>query len=147
LSNYKEIRCKITDRDCLMKALEEKGFHPEYHAEGDALVGFQGDYRMPNGKDHTTDKTKAMKAEVIIRRKEVGGASNDIGFVKGTDGTFQAIISDYDSSRYNRKWINDVTDKYAVHKVKKQAKSMNLKFVSEKTLEDGTIKMVYQQNA
>ncbi len=144
MSAYREQKTKITDKDCLMKALEEKGFHPEYHEQGKALVGFQGDYRLPDGNRHTKDENLAMKAEVILRRKEVGSASNDIGFKKAADGTYQAIISDYDSTKYNEKWLNDVKDKYAQHKIKKIAKANNLQFVSSKINPDGTTKMIYR---
>jgi hypothetical protein len=73
-----------------VKALVRAGWKEnqiEVHDEAQHLVGYQGDQR----KD---------KANVIIRRKYVGGASNDLGFVLQEDGTYKAIVSEYDRSKH-----------------------------------------------
>lgn len=91
-----------------MQALEELGFKNKVEVSDTAtnLFGYQGDQR-------------ADTAEVILRRKHVGGSSNDIGFKLQEDGTFGAIISQYDSSRYNSGWLDKLAQKYAYLKVKK----------------------------
>jgi hypothetical protein len=97
------------------------------------LVGFQGDYRTQDGEGHTKDADKALKADIIIRRKYVGGASNDIGFVKGSDGKFKAVISDYDSSRHNAAWLAKLKGEYAEINVVKTMKRMGVKITGRTT--------------
>jgi len=102
MSHYSRGPLVCEDRACLIQALEEMGFHPEYHDEPQRLVGFQGDRR-------------ADKAHVIIRRAEVGHASNDIGFFFSADGTCEALISDYDKIRHSDTWTGKVQQLTAKH--------------------------------
>lgn len=104
MSHYSKIKTKITSRKSLVKALMRMGFKEnqiEIHDEATNLYGYQGDKRDD-------------VANVIIRRKNVGAASNDLGFVLDEDGTYRAIISDYDSHKYNKKWLNNLSTGYGV---------------------------------
>lgn len=98
----------------------------ELHKEAANLYGYQGDKRE-------------QTAEVIIRRAEVGGSSNDIGFKRQKDGTFEAIISDYDKSRYNANWLKKLNQKYAYHKVTAELSDMGYE-VENVVTENGKIK-------
>jgi hypothetical protein len=56
------------------------------------LVGYQGD-------------TRTQEAHIIARASFVnhhlgGGASNDVGFLRADDGSYEAIVSDYDESAW-----------------------------------------------
>jgi hypothetical protein len=64
---------------------------------------------------------RADKANVIIRRQYVGRASNDIGFIKAADGTYQAIISEYDSSQHDKSWLDKVSQRYSANVVHQTA--------------------------
>lgn len=131
MSAYREQETQITDAALLEECLKEKGIKAvERHEVAQPLVGFQGDKR----KD---------VAEVIIRRANVGNSSNDIGFKKQTDGTYKAIISDYDSSKYNTAWMSDLKKKYAEKKIMKVAKSNGLVFVGKKPTTEGGFKMQF----
>lgn len=108
MSHYVKIKTAITDRDCLLKGLKRMGFKDnqiETHDEATNLYGYQGDKRED-------------KANVIIRRKNVGASSNDIGFTREEDGSYRAIISEYDQGRYNDKWVNELNMYYGVEKAK-----------------------------
>lgn len=108
ISHYLEIKTKITNRSALVKALCRVGFKEnqiEVHDKATNLYGFQGDKR-------------AQKAHVIIRRKDVGAASNDIGFEQKEDGTYEAIISQYDKGKYNQKWLDKVSTYHGVENAK-----------------------------
>ncbi len=94
---------QIKNVNALVKALADLGFNNvELHQNPQSLYGYVGDVR-------------AEKAEVIIRRQYVGSASNDIGFKKRFDGTFEAIISDYDRGKYSQDWLNQLAERYAYH--------------------------------
>jgi len=71
----------------LKKALISIGVsenHIEEHEFPVALQGYQGDSRK-------------QTAHIVIRRKNVGSASNDIGF-EVTDNGISIMVSDYDKS-------------------------------------------------
>ena len=131
MSAYSEVKTQFNDGGLLIEALEEMGFKPENHiGNPQRLTGYQGDRR--------TDV-----ADIIIPRTQVGRASNDIGFVRGSDGTFRAIISDYDSSKYDTQWLKQVRASYTDKGIMKSAKLAGLRFVS-KAKNAKTGKMDYQ---
>lgn len=93
----------IRRKDALVKALGDLGFKEvEVYRKPNCLYGYQGDKRTET-------------AEVIVRREHIGTLSNDIGFKRGNDGTFQAIISEYDRTKYSETWLQDLADRYAYH--------------------------------
>jgi hypothetical protein len=112
MSEFVECKTKIKDRKALIEALMEMGLKKdqiEIHEKAAHLYGYQGDRREE-------------VANVIIRRGAVGGSSNDIGFLKKEDGTYEAIISAFDrgsggnfakhTGGYNANWVKDLTRKY-----------------------------------
>lgn len=109
MSRYCTIETMFMDRDTLVAALMETGGWTaeqiEVHADPQSLFGYSGDRR-------------AQKAHIIIRRMHVGSAANDIGFIQKEDGTYEAIISEYDSKKYGAKWIGQLTGNYAYHRVR-----------------------------
>ena len=117
MSAYSTNKTIFKDKDCLLKALAEMGFDSskvEVHDTATNLVGYHGDKR-------------ADVAEIIIRRRYVGSMSNDIGFKKNTDGTYEAIISEYDSSRYSSAWLGKLSAAYARNGILERAKRLGLR--------------------
>lgn len=120
MSAYNEIETTYSDQACLVEALKEMGYHPQVSETPQNLEGYHGDKRT-------------QTAEIIIPRKQVGGASNDVGFKRNADGTFTAIVSDYDkSSNFNAKKQAELKKLYTEKVAMKQAKANGLKFVSKK---------------
>jgi hypothetical protein len=122
MSEYVVCETMLRDKDVLIDALMDMGIsngHIEVHDVAKSLVGYKGDSR-------------SQKAHVIIRRKHVGGASNDIGFEKCEDGSYKAWVSDYDKNVgigkrimegelarcYSKKIILNTASKTRGHKVK-----------------------------
>lgn len=99
MSAFHAYNCPFSDRDSLVESLEaqEPNFrgNVEVHEVPQPLYGYHGDVRKDT-------------AHVIVRRQNMSSASNDMGFLKGEDGKFRAIISDYDRHRFNDKWIGDL---------------------------------------
>lgn len=80
------------------------------------LIGYHGD-------------TREQKADIIIRRGNISSASNDIGFVRQKDGTYQAIVSDYDRGMgYNSEWLDRLSQQYSFEVVKSTAKTNGFTF-------------------
>ena len=127
MSHFTKCRTKISDQSALVKALSDLGYKTvEVNETATNLYGYQGDKRD-------------QVAEVIIRRKHVGGSSNDIGFKRQEDGTFEAIISEYDQGRHNAKWLKSLNQRYAYQKVTKELEEMGYE-VGQVTTENGKLK-------
>ncbi len=111
MSRYCTVETTFKDRDALVAALmETSGWTREQietHDIPQHLFGFRG-------------KQRQEVSHVIIRRKYVGELSNDLGFVKGEDGHYKAIISSYDSNRYGSNWVDKLTANYAYHVVRRE---------------------------
>jgi len=100
LSKYLECNTVLGDRKFLVAALAELGYHAEVHPDGAALFGYEG-------------RERPERAHVIIRRKELSPASNDIGFARSPDGRFVALLSEYDQQiGYDRQWLGKVQQIY-----------------------------------
>ncbi len=72
------------DRKCLLNALSECGYSETEEGEALSLYGYRGDRRPET-------------AQIVVRRKFIGAASNDLGFQK-TDSGYVPVISEYDRS-------------------------------------------------
>jgi len=95
--------------------------HVECSAEPQALYGYEG-------------RERPEKAEVIIRRQHVGPASNDIGFAKNPDGTYRAIISEYDRGRHGDTWLGKLKQEYSISKTMAAGRRRGLVFSGRETI-------------
>ncbi|MEM4250936.1 MAG: DUF1257 domain-containing protein [Candidatus Bathyarchaeia archaeon] len=125
MSHYLNLQTNITDQEALVRALVRLGGvrtswtrdRVESYNTAESLFGYKGDRRP-------------QRAHVIIRRRHVGPAANDIGFERQADGTFHAHISEFDTSQgYNRDWLNKLTAYYGVEKAKMELDAKGLKYV------------------
>lgn len=112
MSHNTVLKTSIRSREALILALEEecprwKG-HIEVHEKPQAMYGYD-------------DELRPTKAEVIIRRNYVGSAANDLGFALQPDGSWSAIISEYDTRQgYNRDWLQSIGRRTAGHEILRQ---------------------------
>lgn len=120
MSHYVDVVIQMDDTESLVKGLGRVGFEGkvEVHDVPQNLYGYQGDKRE-------------QKAHIILRRKYVGAASNDIGFERKLDGSYIAHISEFDSSNYNQDWLNKLSTYYGVERAKKEYTNMGLEFVED----------------
>lgn len=77
---YKDVVFK--NRALLIAALADLGYPEVEEGQALPLYGYRGDER-------------AETAEIVVRRRRLGPASNDLGFTKTADG-YIPIISEYD---------------------------------------------------
>jgi hypothetical protein len=95
-----ELRTNLTEEQYLVEALREFGYTPEVCREGIPLFGYMGDER-------------AERAQIVIRRRQLDSASNDIGFARDASGVYQAIVSEYDRGiGFDDAWLGRVTQTY-----------------------------------
>lgn len=99
----------------------------EIHETPTNLVGYHGDVRQ-------------QKANIIIRRKHIGSASNDIGFLYNEEtNAYDAIISDYDSGTYNQNFLDKLGTQYGTEVVKSVAKEQGITDIEFTTNKDGSV--------
>lgn len=117
MSAYHAYQTEYNDRECLVQALEVQGYKPQVFDIPTHLTGYHG------------DKRKEL-AEVIIPRSQITLMSNDIGFAKNANGSYSAIVSEYDKGTTKGKAImNDLKKIYAEKKAMKCARQGGLRFV------------------
>jgi len=119
MSRYCEIKTQFKDRESLILALMETGGWTREQIEvHDTPVEMR-----------RWGREKIAKANLIIRKKNVGQktntyAFNDIGFVKDENGQYQAIISDIDRKRScDDKWLGKLTGNYAFRTLERDQRS------------------------
>lgn len=121
MSAYNEVNTEFKDQQCLVDSLQEMGYNPKVSETPQKLEGYQGDRRT-------------QEAEIILPRRQVGGASNDVGFKKQGDGSFVLLVSDYDQGgHFGIKKQQQLKKIYAEKLAMKQAKAKGLKFVKKET--------------
>jgi hypothetical protein len=100
LSKYVTTAISVTDEQYLVAALRQLGYNPEVCHEGRPLIGYMGDER-------------AEQAQIIIPRRQLDSASNDIGFARDTSGVYRAIVSEYDRGiGFDTAWLGRVSQAY-----------------------------------
>ena len=135
MSHYTVLRTRISNVKALTRALADVGFKDiEVHETAQPLVGVGGEVRPD-------------RAEVIVRRKHIGWLSNDIGFRRHADGTFEAIISEYDRSTYDQSWLERLTQRYAYHAARAKLQEQGFSVVREEVQENGQIHLVLRRMA
>lgn len=99
------------DRECLLNALAECGYGTIEEGESLSLYGYQGDRRPET-------------AQIVVRRKFIGSASNDLGFQK-TDAGYVPVISEYDQ-RYimQGKFLTNLRTNYNLKSAEKLARNL-----------------------
>lgn len=109
MSAYITLMTPMTDQECLLAALVDVGFEAtkvEVHTSPVHLVGYGGDQRQ-------------QTANIVIRRRHVGSASNDVGFLATPTG-YQALVSGFDHPRFGAGWIGQLHQRYQGHWTAKQ---------------------------
>jgi hypothetical protein len=136
MSAYHLQQTQYKDRDCLVAALNDMGYKTvEVHDIAQQLYDFQG--RATHYLDSTGDR-----ANVIVRRHVVGGAANDLGFALQPDGTYSAIISEFDNYRHNADWLKALKRSYVEKVDMKLAKAHGLRFLGRKVI-NGRVQLQY----
>lgn len=134
MSHFSKIRTKFVDPNILQNALAALGFHSvEVNDKAVNLFGYRGDKRPD-------------RAEVIIRRAHIGKLSNDIGFKLGPNGTFDAIISEFDQKEFGEVWLTKLTRKYAEIAIKTQLSEQGFHLVEESSDQCGSLHLVLRRS-
>lgn len=135
MSHFTRIRTQLRDPEVLVEALAGVGHHHvEVHDTPQTLYGYQGDARPET-------------AEVVIRRQHVGSASNDIGFARRADGTFEAIISEFDRRKYDAGWLTRLTHSYSHAATLRYAETHGYEVATDEVQEDGSRRLTLRRTS
>ncbi|MFI5914131.1 DUF1257 domain-containing protein [Dactylosporangium sp. NPDC051541] len=135
MSHFTRVRTALRDAQLLAEALAGVGYPgAEVHDAPQVLFGYQGDARPET-------------AEVIVRRAQIGDASNDIGFRRADDGTFEAIISDFDRHRHGEPWLRQLTQQYGRSATLQYAERNGFEVTGEERQTDGSIRLLLRRSS
>ena len=114
------------DRECLVQALAECGYAEVEEGDSLALYGYLGDRRPET-------------AQIVVRRKFIGSASNDLGFQK-TENGYIPVISEFDQrTMMQGKFLTNLRTNYNLKSAEKLAR--NLRGTLHKDRVGSTIKI------
>jgi hypothetical protein len=123
MSKYEELRTVLSEELFLVEALRDLGYNPEVSNEGLSLYGYLGDARPE-------------KAHIVIRRRQLDSASNDIGFARDANGVYRALISEYDRGiGFDNAWLGRVSQTYKERQTMAVAKSKGYRFLGRQVVE------------
>jgi Protein of unknown function (DUF1257) len=136
LSEYAVIQTQFRDAAVLAAALTDVGFPAraiEWHEEPAVLRG--PTIEVPGS------------AQLVIRGRHVGPGANDLGFVRGRDGVFHALVGTMEQRTrgwhgpYDQTWLGRLAAAYAVRQlaVQYQAKGWRVTITRD---EAGVIELV-----
>lgn len=127
MSEYCVVELEIEDLKTIKEVLKELGYPFEEHKVATHLYGYQNDKRD-------------QVANIIVRRKNVGSASNDVGFLKKKNGKYELIISEYDKKCHQGKiFMEKFKQLYVTKETSKYLRKKGYKLKKTTTEEDGTI--------
>jgi hypothetical protein len=123
MSKYEELRTILSDERHLLDALGDLGYSPEVSPAGLSLYGYLGDERPE-------------KANIVIRRRQLNSASNDIGFARDANGVYRALISEYDRGiGFDGAWLGRVAQTYKERQTMAVAKAKGYRFLGRQVVE------------
>lgn len=96
MARYRKIQTGVKSERDLARALAEMGLkNVEVHAEAQPLDDWIG-------------RPTEVLANVIVRRKQLGASSDDIGFARNANGTFDLVLSDIHLFKFDRRWLSEL---------------------------------------
>jgi hypothetical protein len=133
VSKYLKVQTQYKDRTTLRAALTATGIPFEEVPEGQPekhLIGYMG-------------KTRSETATFIVRRANVGPGANDLGWHWNPDtGTFEEIISRFDSTTRGAQIAEQVKMEYAAEHALVQAYAFGYELVDKVYEPTGQIRLV-----
>ncbi|WP_220188582.1 DUF1257 domain-containing protein [Streptomyces phytophilus] len=102
------------------------------HDEPATPYGYQGDARPE-------------QTEVVIRRAHIGRASNDIGSARQPDGSYEAIISEYDLHRHGPAWLTRLSQSYGHAAAQRYAVDHGYDVATDEIQQDGTRRLTLRR--
>lgn len=131
MSHYTRVATAFVSATHIAKALVDVGFEKvEVFTEPQPLRGIF--------------TTRAV-GHVIARRRLVAGEMNDVGFLRRTDGHFDAVVEDMDRERYDAVWMGRLRQRYAYHATRDLLTAKGFEIADEQTDERDTLRLTLRR--
>lgn len=135
MSHHSRLETRIVSARHLVSALEDLGIKQvEVYGEARPLQGWMGE-------------ETAVGAHVIVRRETRAGLDADLGFVRGADGRFELLLTDMDRVRYDARWLQRLTRRYAFHVATSMLTEQGFDLVEQKEEADGSVRLTLRRTA
>ncbi len=121
MSHFTRVRTRMVEKEYILKALEELGYHPE---EGKAVKGWFGN---------------RAEAEFKIPSKKWGF---DIGFVRNGDA--YEMVADWSVIRQHD-FVAELTRRYAYWATRAKLEEQGFSLVSEESEKDGQVRLLVRR--
>jgi len=129
MSEYITVEIELENEKTIKEVLKELGYPFEEHKIARHLIGWRGDKRT-------------QVANIIIRKRHVGSAANDIGFRKKINGKYELIISEFDKSQpQGGIFMKKFKQLYVQKETRKYLKRKGYRLKKQKVEQDGTIEL------
>lgn len=131
MSHFTRVRTVLRDRDTLAAALRAVGYaEVEVHDRPQLLHGWG---------------SQAASAEVIVRHAHISGAAGDLGFARGQDGSFEAVMDSMDRARNGPGWLPALTRAYGHAAALRYAEQNGYEVVTDEADHDGTRRLTLRR--
>lgn len=128
MSHYSTIKTVLVDGEIIKQALTQMGFSYKV-GKNLPLYDFLGQ--------------RTQTSDIIISRKELSSASNDIGLRRTSNGSYEVLISEFDERQAKTKdFLANLVYRYSFLKVKKELALSGFKIAEEKILQDNSIQII-----
>jgi len=134
VSHYVQLLSAYTDKTRCVEALVATGVpreHIEVHEVAQPLIDYRGNPTHYRYQDANDARFKlGDKAHIIIRRRNVGGAANDVGIYVDPEGKSVVFISEHERrcSKFNDRWSKQVRMQYDALMMEAKAKALGKPF-------------------
>ena len=99
MPRYRKIPTEIRSERDLQRALSDMGLkNVEVHAD-------------PVPLDDWIGRPTEVRANVVVRRKDLGASADDMGFARNAQGTLDLIVSEIHLFRFDRKWLENLAQR------------------------------------
>ena len=116
----------LKDRRLLLAALADLGYAQVEEGEALPLYGYEGDQRPET-------------AEIVVRRRYLGAASNDVGFARTAEG-YVPVVSEYDQrALHGGQFLVKLRTAYSERVVEEVRRRLH--GTARRTVEDGVVRI------
>lgn len=128
MSHYLDFKTAMIDQEALKQALTHMA--TPQHERGLPVTAIEVHNQAQHLYGYGSDK-RGQTAEIIIRRGNVQHMANDIGFSRKSDGTFGAVISEFDQRYFNPQWLTRLGTYYNYEKAKMEMDTRKVEYQEE----------------
>lgn len=120
MSKFVEVKTEFKSKEDLLAAIEANNLTPKVSEENDLDLDA-----------YYSHERRSKCCSIVVPKSQLGCVSNDIGFMRQSDGSYTAVVGDMDTKRFH-----NIKKSYAVSLVEKSMNNLKVKgFTFQRTEE------------